>query len=263
MSAQAHTAPPSPATAEPLLSVEGLGVRMGMQQILSDVSLQVPERSVITVLGANGVGKTTLMRAISGVYRPSAGRIRFAGETVSGLRPHQIVERGLAQAPEGRQVFSNMSVRENLILGGGKARGEAFTRSFDEVLQRFPILAERIEQQAGQLSGGEQQMLCIGRALMSRPRLLLLDEPSLGLAPKIVAQIFSLISSIRDSGTSILLVEQNVRGALKVADHAHVMEGGRFVLSGPAEQLREDPRVRDAYLGSSHTHGTTPRSGDV
>lgn len=232
-----------------LLRVQGLSVRMGIQQILHDVSLEVPERSVITVLGANGVGKTTLMRAISGIYKATAGEIHFAGQMISSLRPHQIVTLGLAQAPEGRQIFSNMSVRENLLLGAGGLSGEAFERIYSDVLARFPILSERINQQAGQLSGGEQQMLCIGRALMSRPKLLLLDEPSLGLAPKIVAQIFSLISSIRESGTSILLVEQNVRGALKVADYAHVMEGGRIVLSGPAAQLREDSRVRDAYLG--------------
>lgn len=249
MSGALSSKPQEAAAPTPLLEVQGLGVRMGIQQILSEVSLAVPERSVITVLGANGVGKTTLMRAISGIYRPTAGEVRFGGERISGLRPHQIVARGLAQAPEGRQIFSNMSVRENLVLGAGDRTGDDFEQGMRDVLARFPILAERIHQQAGQLSGGEQQMLCIGRALMSRPRLLLLDEPSLGLAPKIVAQIFSLIASIRDSGTSILLVEQNVRGALKVADHAHVMEGGRIVLSGSAAQLREDHRVRDAYLG--------------
>ena len=233
----------------PLLQVQGLAVRMGMQQILSEVALSVPERGVITVLGANGVGKTTLMRTISGIYRANAGQILFGGTAIERLPPHRIVELGLAQAPEGRQVFSNMSVRENLVLGAGAAGREDFQRRLEEVLARFPVLAERIGQLAGSLSGGEQQMLCIGRALMSRPRLLLLDEPSLGLAPKLVRQIFALIARIRESGTSILLVEQNVRGALEVADHAYVMEGGRIVLSGPAAQLRDDPRVRDAYLG--------------
>lgn len=235
----------------PLLRIEGLGVRMGIQQILSDVNLIVPERGVITVLGANGVGKTTLMRAISGVYRADSGTILFANEPIGNLAPHKIVAKGLAQAPEGRQIFSNMSVRENLVLGFGANSRSQFEATLQGVLQHFPILAQRIAQQAGSLSGGEQQMLCIGRALMSRPRLLLLDEPSLGLAPKIVQQIFELIARIREAGTSILLVEQNVRGALKVADHAYVMEGGRFVLSGPAAQLREDPRVRDAYLGGA------------
>ncbi len=238
-------------SAQALLRVEGLGVRMGIQHILSDVNLVVPERGVITVLGANGVGKTTLMRAISGIYRADSGTIHFAGEPIGNLAPHKIVAKGLAQAPEGRQIFSNMSVRENLVLGFGAMARSRFEATLHEVLQHFPILAQRIAQQAGSLSGGEQQMLCIGRALMSRPRLLLLDEPSLGLAPKIVQQIFELIARIREAGTSILLVEQNVRGALKVADHAHVMEGGRVVLSGPAAQLREDPRVRDAYLGGA------------
>ena len=246
------------AAAPLLLRIEGLGVRMGVQQILSGVNLNVPERGVITVLGANGVGKTTLMRAISGVYRADSGTIHFGDEPITNLAPHKIVAKGLAQAPEGRQIFSNMSVRENLVLGYGANARSMFEATLHGVLQHFPILAQRINQQAGSLSGGEQQMLCIGRALMSRPRLLLLDEPSLGLAPKIVAQIFELIARIRDAGTAILLVEQNVRGALKVADHAYVMEGGRFVLSGPAAQLREDPRVRDAYLGGAAGHAATP-----
>jgi len=233
------------------LKIDGLVVRMGAQQILGGISVAVPERGVVTVLGANGVGKTTLMRTVSGIYRASAGSIVFAGEAIANLPPHRIVARGLAQAPEGRQVFANMSVRENLVLGGGALRGREFDRTLDEVLQRFPVLRERLPQQAGSLSGGEQQMLCIGRALMSRPRLLLLDEPSLGLAPKIVRQIFDLVASIRAGGTAILLVEQNVRAALKVADYGYVMEGGRIVLEGPAAQLRDDPRVRDAYLGGA------------
>jgi branched-chain amino acid transport system ATP-binding protein len=235
------------------LRVDGLDVRMAGQQILKGVSIEVPERGIVTVLGANGVGKTTLMRTISGIYQASAGSITFAGEAIADLPSHRIVARGLAQAPEGRQVFSNMSVRENLVLGGGTLARKDLDRTIEEVLQRFPILRERLAQQAGSLSGGEQQMLCIGRALMSRPRLLLLDEPSLGLAPKIVRQIFDLIASIRAAGTAILLVEQNVRAALKVADYGYVMEGGRVVLEGPATRLREDPRVRDAYLGGA-TH---------
>jgi branched-chain amino acid transport system ATP-binding protein len=235
------------------LRVEGLDVRMAGQQILKKVSIEVPERGIVTVLGANGVGKTTLMRTISGIYQASAGSIIFVDEAITDLPSHRIVAKGLAQAPEGRQVFSNMSVRENLVLGGGTRAHKDLDRTLEEVLQRFPILRERLAQQAGSLSGGEQQMLCIGRALMSRPRLLLLDEPSLGLAPKIVKQIFGLIGSIRAAGTAILLVEQNVRAALKVADYGYVMEGGRIVLEGPATQLREDPRVRDAYLGGA-TH---------
>ena len=235
-----------------ILETRALGVKMGEHEILHDVSVCVPERGIVTVLGANGVGKTTLMRTISGLYKPSAGEVVFAGERISGLRSDQVVALGLAQAPEGRQVFSNMSVRENLQLGGANLRGAEYTRTLDEVLTRFPLLKDRLVQQAGSLSGGEQQMLCIGRALMSRPRLLLLDEPSLGLAPKIVRQIFDLIVAIRAAGTSILLVEQNVRSALRVADYAYVMDAGRVRLHGDAAQLRDDPRIRDSYLGG-HT----------
>ena len=242
----------SSTAAQPALQVDRLVVRMGVQQILHEVSLQVPERGVVTVLGANGVGKTTLMRTISGIYHAAGGSVSFAGQTITNLPAHRIVALGLAQAPEGRQVFSNMSVRENLVLGGGTLTRDQFGATFEDVLQRFPLLRDRLSQQAGSLSGGEQQMLCIGRALMSRPKLLLLDEPSLGLAPKIVKQIFDLVASIRAGGTAILLVEQNVRAALKVADHGYVMEGGRVLLQGPAEQLRDDPRVRDAYLGGGH-----------
>ncbi len=234
------------------LRVDRLVVRLGGQQILREVSLLVPERGVVTVLGANGVGKTTLMRTLSGIYHASSGSVAFGDEVITNLPAHRIVALGLAQAPEGRQVFSNMSVRENLVLGGGALGRSDFEHTLEDVLQRFPVLRDRLTQQAGSLSGGEQQMLCIGRALMSRPRLLLLDEPSLGLAPRIVKQIFDLVASIRAGGTAILLVEQNVRAALKVADYGYVMEGGRVVLEGPAAQLRDDARVRDAYLGGSH-----------
>ena len=232
-----------------ILEVRGLCVKMGEQEILHDVALSVPERGIVTVLGANGVGKTTLMRTISGLYRASAGSVTFAGEAIGGLRSHQIVARGLAQAPEGRQIFSNMTIRENLQLGAGRVTGPAFAAVLEEVLERFPLLRDRMWQQAGSLSGGEQQMLCIGRALMSRPKLLLLDEPSLGLAPKIVRLIFDLVQSIRESGTSILLVEQNVRSALRVADYAYVMDAGRIRLEGDAAQMRDDPRIRASYLG--------------
>jgi branched-chain amino acid transport system ATP-binding protein len=237
------------APAPPLLMVDAVVVSMGLQQILSGVSLVVPDRGVVTVLGANGVGKTTLMRAISGVYRVTSGTIRFAGADITNRPSHRIVAAGLAQAPEGRQVFNNMTVRENLILGAGVLNGTALDARLDEVLGRFPLLRERYRQAAGSLSGGEQQMLTIGRALMSAPRLLLLDEPSLGLAPKIVRQIFDLITEIRAAGTAILLVEQNVKAALKVADHGYVMEGGRVALEGSAEALRADERIRATYLG--------------
>ncbi|HYH38135.1 MAG TPA: ABC transporter ATP-binding protein [Azospirillum sp.] len=232
-----------------LLSVDDLHVAMGPQEILHGVSLTVPEGAIVAVLGSNGVGKTTLMRAISGVYRARRGTILFKGEPITDLPAHRIVQAGLLQAPEGRQIFSNMSVRENLVLGGGEyGLGE-----LDRVLAMFPVLGERLKQNAGSLSGGEQQMLCIARALMRKPTLLLMDEPSLGLAPKIVALIFDLVQRIRAEGVSILLVEQNARAALRVADQAAVMEDGRIVLSGPADQLRDDPRIAEAYLGG-HVH---------
>lgn len=233
----------------PLLAVEALGVRMGIQQILSDVSLRVPERGVITVLGANGVGKTTLMRTISGVYRASTGRIAFAGEPIERLRPHRIVARGLAQAPEGRQIFSNMSVRENLILGAGRAKSAERRQVLEEVLGRFPVLAERMVQQAGSLSGGEQQMLCIGRALMSRPRLLLLDEPFIGVAPLLVDEILAALRRIAEQGVTMLLVEQNTHRALDFVDRAYVLENGRTVLEGSREALLGDPAFAAKFLG--------------
>jgi branched-chain amino acid transport system ATP-binding protein len=243
---------PAQAAGAAILEADGLHVRMGVQEILRGVSVRVPAGGVVCVLGANGVGKTSLMRTISGVYQPNAGQVRFDGQVITGLPSHAIVGRGLAQAPEGRQIFSNMSVRENLLLGAITQKGEAARHIDDtlaDMLQRFPILSERFGQQAGSLSGGEQQMLCIARALMSRPKLLLLDEPSLGLAPKVVARIFQLIGEIRAAGTSILIVEQNVRAALKVADHGYVMEGGRVVIEGSAAMLRDDPRIQAAYLG--------------
>ncbi|UKJ77390.1 ABC transporter ATP-binding protein [Azospirillum brasilense] len=233
----------------PILTIENLHVTMGPQEILHGIDLTVAQGAIVAVLGSNGVGKTTLMRAISGVYRASRGSITFRGEAIANLPAHRIVKLGLSQAPEGRQIFSNMSVRENLVLGGGDiGLGE-----LDRMLDMFPVLRERLRQNAGSLSGGEQQMLCIARALMRRPALLLLDEPSLGLAPMVVAQIFDLVQRIRTEGVSILLVEQNARAALRVADHAAVMEDGRIVLAGPAAQLRDDPRIAEAYLGG-HAH---------
>ncbi len=229
----------------PILSISGLRVKMGAQEILHGLDLACGKGEIVAVLGANGAGKTTLMRTISGVYRAGAGAIRFEGEDIANARSHDIVRKGLLQAPEGRQIFSNMTVRENLVLGGGALRGA----EMDRVLELFPQLRDRLSQIAGSLSGGEQQMLCIGRALMQRPRMLLLDEPSLGLAPKIVQLIFNLVTRIREQGVSILIVEQNARAALKVADHAAVMEGGRIGLSGRASELASDPRVVELYLG--------------
>ncbi|TPQ50212.1 branched-chain amino acid ABC transporter ATP-binding protein [Prosthecomicrobium hirschii] len=232
-----------------LLEIRGLTVAMGLQEILHGVDLAVPERGIVAVLGSNGVGKTTLMRAISGIYSPKAGSILFRGEDIARMKSHEIVARGLLQAPEGRQIFASMTVQENLVIGGGR-HGLA---ELDRVMALFPVLGQRRGQMAGSLSGGEQQMLCIARALMARPSILLLDEPSLGLAPKVVKSIFDLLAQIRSEGLSILIVEQNAKAALRIADRAAVMEGGRIVIEGPSADLAGDPRIVEAYLGG-HVH---------
>ncbi len=225
------------------LEIEDLRITLGSQAVLRGVSLAVPEGGIVCVLGSNGVGKTTLMRTISGIYHGATGAIRWRGQSLLGLKPHVIVQRGVAQAPEGRHVFATMTVGENLRVAA--AGGD-----LEHVLTLFPILRERWRQRAGALSGGEQQMLCIGRALMAAPRLLLLDEPSLGLAPRLVTAIFELIARIRTQGIAVLLVEQNARAALAIADHAYVLEGGRVVLGGPAAEIAQERRVMDAYLGT-------------
>lgn len=234
-----------------LLTVNGLEVTLGDLPILRGISLTVPRQGIVTVVGANGVGKTTLMRALSGLYPIRQGRIELDGQSIAGLPAHKIVQAGLGQAPEGRQIFAAMSVRENLRLG---ALGDKqATYMLPQVLALFPLLAERLKQAAGSLSGGEQQQLCIARALMSQPKLLLLDEPSLGLAPKLVSQIFTLLTRIREQGTAILLVEQNARAALNIADHAYVVEGGKITLEGSGQALAQDERVKAAYLGEGAT----------
>jgi len=233
----------------PILEVKNLDVRMGIQQILRGVSIKVEERGVVAVLGSNGVGKTTLMRAISNIYKVSAGDILFEGKSIANIGSDKVVRQGLCQAPEGRQIFSNMTVAENLVLGGYHQDRKHFAEDRERVFSLFPILKERLGQKAGAMSGGEQQMLCIGRALMGRPKLLLLDEPSLGLAPLMVRCIFDLIVKIRESGTAILIVEQNAKAALAVADYAYVLEGGSVLLEGPAEQLAREARIEAAYLG--------------
>ncbi len=232
-----------------LIEIKDLHVRMGEQTILNGVSLHVPSGGIVTVLGSNGVGKTTLMRAVSGVYRSTSGSIRFDGTEITNWPSHRIVAAGLAQAPEGRQIFSSMTIAENLRIGGVGLTPQEVAEEEEKQLQRFSILRDRYRQKAGTLSGGEQQMLCIARALMCRPKLLLMDEPSLGLAPKIVRQIFDLISLIRSEGHSVLLVEQNARAALRVADYAYVMDGGRIAIEGSSADLANDARVRAAYLG--------------
>lgn len=231
------------------LAISGLEVRMGQQTILRGIDLEVGERAIVSVLGANGVGKTTLMRTIAGIYSAASGRISFHGRDITNHPSHRIVRDGIAQAPEGRQIFSNMTVAENLRLGALYLPEAEAVRAQARVLELFPRLADRLQQKAGSLSGGEQQMLCIARALMGKPSLLLLDEPSLGLAPLLVRLIFGLVETIRASGTAVLLVEQNARAALKIADYAYVMDAGRIAFTGTPAALAADERVREAYLG--------------
>lgn len=234
-----------------MLVVENLDVCYGSVRALSQVSLRVDQGEVVTMIGANGAGKSTTIRTISGLVRATGGTITFEGEDIASVPAHQLVARGICQSPEGRRIFANMSVRENLELG-------AFIRSHDaagirsdieRVLGLFPRLKERYGQSAGTLSGGEQQMLAIGRALMARPRLLMLDEPSLGLAPFLVQQIFRIVKDISLQGVTILLVEQNAYQALRVAGRGYVIETGQVVLEGPSDKLLQDPNVRRAYLG--------------
>ncbi len=232
------------------LEVEGLAVCYGRTDAVKGIDLIVPEGQVVCLIGANGAGKTTTMRAISGLTRARAGRIRFGGVDITRRAAHRIAAAGLRQVPEGRQCFAELTVQENLTLGAYLVPGAAeIARRQDQVLTRFPRLRERLQQLAGSLSGGEQQMLAIGRALMGAPRLLLLDEPSMGLAPLFVEEIFAIIAGLKAEGTTILLVEQNASAALDIADHAYVLETGRIVLSGPAAELARNPAVAAAYLG--------------
>jgi len=236
-----------------ILEVQDLHVYYGHVHALKGVSFHVRPGEIVALLGANGAGKSTTLRAISGLVRPRHGDIRWQGRSLRNVPAHAIVGLGVSHAPEGRKVFSTLTVEENLNLGAYVRRGdrEYVARSKERVFALFPRLAERRHQLAGTLSGGEQQMLAIGRALMSSPRLLLLDEPSLGLAPLLVRAIFQTIREINQQGVTILLVEQNVRAALQLAHRAYVLETGRLALEGPAEELRRDPRVRKAYLGET------------
>jgi branched-chain amino acid transport system ATP-binding protein len=234
----------------PLLEVDDLHVAYGGIQALRGVTFSVDEGQVVTLIGANGAGKTTTLRAISGLVRPSRGTIRFRGKSLAGVPAHRIVARGLSHAPEGRGIFANLSVSENLDIGAFLRKDkDGIARDRDHALTLFPRLRERLAQNAGTLSGGEQQMLAIARALLARPKLLLLDEPSLGLAPQIVKLIFQIVQQIAKDGTTILLVEQNAHMALGVADVGHVLEVGTLVTSGPAKQLAADDAIRKAYLG--------------
>ena len=231
-----------------MLKIEDVVSRYGRIEALHGVSLEVADGEIVTLIGNNGAGKTTLMRVISGVQPKARGRIQFDGEDIDGLAAHMRVARGIAQVPEARQVFAPLTVEDNLRLGAYRRRAKG-DDALGRIYELFPVLKERRSSAAGNLSGGQQQMLAMGRALMSDPRLLLLDEPSMGLAPVLVDQILDAVVSLRKSGVTILLVEQNVTAALAIADRAYVIETGRIVLSGASADLASDPRVREAYLG--------------
>ncbi|CAN5605851.1 ABC transporter ATP-binding protein [soil metagenome] len=250
------TVPPT----EVVLEVTGLHASYGRIVALRGVDLRVAAGELVALVGGNGAGKTTLLRVLSGLVRPTAGRVAFNGRDVTGMRTDELVGLGMVHVPEGRQVLGRMTIQENLRMGAYRRRDrQGVLDDLDAVYARFPLLAERRAQAAGTLSGGEQQQLVIGRALMARPSLLLLDEPSLGLAPLLVTQIFDLVVQLRSEGLTILLVEQNARQALTRADRAYVQETGRFVLEGPAAELADDERLQQAYLGG-HARGA-PRPG--
>ncbi len=249
--APVHRASPMP----PLLEINGLSARYGKVNALSETKLAVPAGSIVTVIGANGAGKSTMLNAIMGALPVSgyaAGHVQYLGQDVSNWTVERRVAVGMSLVPEKRELFSSMSVKDNLMLGGFRryrAREKNWMQTLDEVYDLFPRLKERQQQQAGTLSGGERQMLAVGRALMAKPQLLMLDEPSLGLAPRIVREIFHIIARLRQTGVSILLVEQNARAALQVADYGYVLETGSVVLEGSAKALAVNPRVIESYLG--------------
>ncbi len=243
------------ATSDATLTLEHVEVAYGAIAAVKGISIEVAPGELVALVGSNGAGKSTTLRTISGLLRPRAGRIRYGDTDLGRLPPHRIVALGICHAPEGRQIFGTLSVRENLVLGTVRRPDRrdtvAITEDLERVFAYFPILRERIGQTGGTLSGGEQQMLAIGRALMAKPRLLLLDEPSLGLAPVLVDRIFAVIAQLKAAGTTILLVEQNARKALQVADRAYVLETGKVVLAGPAAALAANPEVERAYLGGT------------
>ena len=234
-----------------MLSIKGLRSGYGKIEVLHDVALDVAQGQIVTLIGANGAGKTTLLKTISGLLRPSAGSITFEGKSIVRRPPHKIVELGISHVPEGRAILKRMTVIDNLRMGAYVRTDSEIAEDIEAALARFPLLSERRLQIAGTLSGGEQQMLAIGRALVARPRLLLFDEPSLGLAPKIVSQIFLTLRELKNEGKTILLVEQNARQALRVADHGYVLERGRIIYSGSGEELLNMPEVQRTYLGQS------------
>lgn len=236
--------------AEPMLKIDNIDVYYGAIHALKGISLEVKEGEIVTLIGANGAGKSTTLRTISGLLKPKTGSITFLGQDIAGVRAHEIVKKGISQVPEGRRVFAEMTVMENLDLGAFVRKDKAgIQQDLKHVFELFPRLEERKNQSAGTLSGGEQQMLAMGRALMSRPKLLLLDEPSMGLAPLLIKEIFNIIVDINKSGTTVLLVEQNANMALSIATRAYVLETGRITLSGSAQELAASEDVRKAYLG--------------
>ncbi|BDG09812.1 ABC transporter ATP-binding protein [Anaeromyxobacter paludicola] len=235
---------------ESILSIKDLQVNYGAIEALRGISLEVPDKQVVALIGANGAGKTTTLRAVSRMLRPVAGSVTFQGEEISRLQPHEIVARGLAHAPEGRGIFLNLTVQENLELGAFlRTDKDGVAEDMEKFFGLFPILKERLHQVAGTLSGGEQQMLAVARALMSRPKLLLLDEPSLGLAPQVVERIFQVLRDVSAQGVALLLVEQNAHKALQIAHRAYVLETGEVVMQGTGQELLDSPEVRKAYLG--------------
>lgn len=237
-----------------MLSVTNLHTAYGAIAALKGISFEVAQGRVVALVGANGAGKSTTLNTISGLLAPRQGRIIFAGQDITGWRSDRVAGLGLVQVPEGRQILAPLTVEENLLLGAARRHDRAgVQQDLDAAFQRFPRLRERRRQEAGSLSGGEQQMLAIGRALMARPRLVMMDEPSLGLAPLLVQEIFRIIAELKAQGTTILLVEQNARKALQIADDAYVLESGRIVRQGPAADLRADPAIVEAYLGKSRS----------
>lgn len=233
-----------------MISVKELDAGYGDIQVLRGVSLEINEGEIVSLVGANAAGKSTMVKALSGIIKPWRGQVLFDGVRVDTLEPHEIVELGIVQVPEGRRLFPQMSVLENLLLGAYTPRARRdYAKTLRDIFETFPILKERQNQLAGSLSGGEQQMCAIGRGLMAKPKLLMLDEPSLGLAPILVAQVLNMVKAIREQGVTVLLVEQNVRQSLALADRGYVLENGRIVMEGPSAALLADDRLRQAYLG--------------
>ena len=233
-----------------ILSINGQNLFYGDAQALDDVSLEVDAGDIVAVVGSNGAGKSSLIRTIAGIEKPRSGQIVYKGVDITGWPSHRVCNLGVGQVAEGRQIFAGLTVRENLEVGAYLERGRGKSaETMERVFAMFPILLERAEQQAGTLSGGEQQMLAIGRCLLGQPELIMFDEPSLGLAPTIVQEVFGIVERLNADGTPIILVEQNVAVSLKMANRAYVLENGRIVLSGPGEDLLQDDRVREAYLG--------------